>query len=417
MVVNETPLSDNKKKTKIVFIHHAPMWYRRPFFTLLNKEYVIEFLFTNVEGYDKLYGTELAHDLPGMESLNYKIVPKKGGIAWGAIKRLMGDYDIFVGGSWDNPADLIETMFYYVILKIKGKPFILWREDWDWDVNSIKRKLVKKIAGFISRGADALLVPSTKHQEFFTDLGVSSNKIFIMPNVSNIALQDVDYKNKDELIRELGLLNKKIVLFVGRLIELKGIQYLIPAFQKLSRKMSDIILLIVGDGEYREELEELTKNLHLSYKIKDKNNFSATENGIHPDKNNEEAIVIFTGNIDNKLLGAYYLLANIFVLPSITTYFADACPLVVNEAMYFGKPVISSDAVGTTFMIKNGKNGYVVPERDPDALFKAMDRILSDPELERHMGETSEEIIKHGFQYQDMMEGFEKALKHVKRKI
>jgi glycosyltransferase involved in cell wall biosynthesis len=411
MVVDKSFPQGTEKRTKIVFIHHAPMWYRRPFFTLLNKEYNIEFLFTNVKGYGKLYGTELSKDLPGMEGVNYKIVPRRAGVAWGAIKRVMGDYDIFVGGSWDTPSDLIETLFYYLILKIRGKPFILWREDWDWNVNSLKRKLVKKVAGFISRGADALLVPSTKHQKFFTDLGVSPNKIFSMPNVSNIILKDVDYKNKDNLAKEMGLINRKVVLYVGRLIDLKGVQYLIPAFNKLSRKMSDAILLIVGDGDYREVLEELTKKLNLPYEIKDKNFFT---NEYETSKNNAKPKVIFTGNIDNELLGAYYLLANVFVLPSITTYFADACPLVVNEAMYFGNPVISSDAVGTTFMIENGKNGYVVPERDVDALCQAMDKILSDAELENSMGKRSQEVIERGFQYQNMMEGFRNALNYVK---
>jgi glycosyltransferase involved in cell wall biosynthesis len=385
MVVDKTIPQRKGDRTKILFVHHAPMWYRRPFFKMLNREYDIEFLFTNVKGYDKLYGTELSKDLPGMEGVNYKIIPKRVGIAWGAIKRTMGDYDVFVGGSWDTPSDLIETFFYYLIVKIRGKPFILWREDWDWNVNSLKRKLVKKVAGFISQGADALLVPSIKHQKFFTNLGVSPNKIFIMPNVSNIVLKDVDHDNKEKLVQEMGLNNRKVVLYVGRLIDLKGVQYLIPAFEKLSKKMDDAILLIVGDGEYREVLEELTEKLKLPYEVKDKKVFH-TNNSVKPK-------VIFTGKIDNEMLGAYYLLANVFVLPSITTYFADACPLVVNEAMYFGNPVISSDAVGTTFMIENGKNGYVVPERDSDSLYQAMYKILSNPELEISMGNKSIKVI------------------------
>lgn len=126
MVVDKTIPQRKGDRTKILFVHHAPMWYRRPFFKMLNREYDIEFLFTNVKGYDKLYGTELSKDLPGMEGVNYKIIPKRVGIAWGAIKRTMGDYDVFVGGSWDTPSDLIETFFYYLIVKIRGKPFILW---------------------------------------------------------------------------------------------------------------------------------------------------------------------------------------------------------------------------------------------------------------------------------------------------
>lgn len=380
------------KKTRILFVHPTVMWYRKPFFQLLNKYYLVEFLFTNVKGYNQTYDTQFSQKIPEMDNINYRVEPKQMGISWGAIKRAMGDYDIFVGGSWDTPSDLIETILYFVIVKIKNKPFILWREDWDWKVNSFKRRLVKAVAGFFSRHADAVLVPGSKHHEFFSKLGVNGERIFIMPNVSNITLKDEDYLNRDNIIRELSLKNQKVILFVGRLIDLKGVQYLIPAFAKLRQKMDQVKLLIIGDGECREELENISRGLKL------------------------DKYVLFRGNVDNDLLGAYYLLSNIFVLPSITTYYADACPLVVNEAMYFQKPVVTSDAVGTTFMIKNGVNGYVVKERNSDAICEAIYKILSDDELEKNMGIASKKIIEDGFTYQNMIEGFNKALTYLEEK-
>ncbi|OPY25676.1 MAG: Trehalose synthase [Methanobacterium sp. PtaU1.Bin242] len=380
----------NREDPKILFIHHTAMWYRIPFFRSLSELYDVQFLFTNVEGYNKTYDTQLSHDILGMESVNYKVVPNRWGIAWGAIKRTLGEYDVFVGGSWDTPTDVIETLFYFIIVKLKRKPFVLWREDWDWNVQSNKRKIAKALAGFLGRHANAVLVPGSKHQEFFTGLGVSPEKVFIMPNVSNLMIKKDDYTNRDMIRSELNLNEKKIILLVGRLIDLKGVQYLIKAFHKLQKKMDDVVLIIVGEGECREELEKLTQKFDL------------------------EDMVYFRGNVDQKLLGAYYLLCNLFVLPSITTHHADACPLVVNEAMYFTKPVITSDAVGTTFMIKNGINGYVVPERDSEALYQALYKILSNPELEENMGKASKKVIDEGFTYQNMVEGFKKALNYLK---
>jgi glycosyltransferase involved in cell wall biosynthesis len=298
-----------------------------------------------------------------------------------------------VGGSWDTPSDLIETIFYFVIVKLKNRPFILWREDWDWKVFSLERRLVKLFAGFFGRHADAVLVPGTKHRDFFSNLGVSTEQIFIMPNVSNITLKDQDFVHRDLIIQDNGLEGKKIVLFVGRLIDLKGVQYLLPAFAKLRQKLDNVELFILGDGEYREKLENISHELELG-------------NEVH-----------FMGNIDNEFLGAYYLLSNLFVLPSITTHYADACPLVVNEAMYFGNPVVTSDAVGTTFMVEDGVNGYVVEERNSEALFEAMYRILSHDNLEEKMGEVSKVIIERGFTYQNMMDGFSKALEYVKKNL
>lgn len=380
----------NVKGMKILFVHHTAMWYRKPFFRKLSELYDVEFLFTNVEGYNRTYGTDLSHEIPGMQGINYHVVLNRWGIAWGAIKRTLGKYDVFVGGSWDTPTDVFETFLYFLFVKLKGKPFILWREDWDWNVKNTKRKFAKFLAGFFARHADAILVPGIKHKEFFTGLKAASDKIFIMPNVSNLTLKEEDYKNSQKIRYELNLENKKIILFTGRLIDLKGVKYLIEAFNHLQKKIKDTRLVIVGDGECLDDLKELTHDLNLKDKVH------------------------FTGNVDNNLLGAYYLLSNVFVLPSITTHHADACPLVVNEAMYFGKPVVTSDAVGTTFMIEEGVNGYVVPERNSEALCEALYKILSDSELENNMGLASKEVIQEGFTYQNMIDGFKQAMDYLK---
>ena len=389
MVLNR----DNLKKPRILFTHHTAMWYRKPFFRKLSKIYDVKFLFTNVEGYNKTYDTDLSGKIEGLEGVNYEVSKNYSRIAFGAIRETLGGYDIFVGGSWDTATDVIETLFYFIIVKLKRKPFILWREDWDWNVKSFKRSFVKSFAGFIGRNVDAILVPGPKHREFFTKLGVSEDKIFIMPNVSNIELSDKDHENKEKIKEKLGLNDKKVILYVGRLIDLKGVDYLIKAFDKLSKKMENAVLIIVGDGPEKGKLESLVKDLNI------------------------ENRVIFMGNIENELLGAYYLLSNVFVLPSITTYYADACPLVVNEAMYFGKPVITSDAVGTTFMIENDKNGYVVPERNSEKLGEAINKVLSNHELEKKMGEESKKLIKKSFKYENMIEGFNAAVDLIKSKF
>ncbi len=379
-------------ETRILFVHHTAMWFRRPFFRALSEIYNVEFIFTNVESYNKTYDIQLGQIIPGLDDVNYKVINKKYGIPWGAVNRtLAGEYDIFLGGSWDTVTDVIETLLYFIIVKLKKRPYILWREDWDWNVQSTKRRLVKILAGFLSRRADAILVPGSKHKEFFTKLNVSAEKIFIMPNVSNLTCKDDDQPNMIKIREEIGLKDEKVILFAGRLIELKGVKFLLKAFSKLIQTMDNVALVIVGDGECREELEMLSVDLQVS------------EN------------VYFRGNVDNELIGAYYLLCNVFVLPSITTHHADACPLVVNEAMYFAKPVITSDAVGTTFMIKDGVNGFVVPERNPDALFEALYTILSDTGLEKRMGEESKKVINEGFTYQDMIDGFNQAIKYIKK--
>jgi glycosyltransferase involved in cell wall biosynthesis len=64
-------------------------------------------------------------------------------------------------------------------------------------------------------------------------------------------------------------------------------------------------------------------------------------------------------------------------------------------------------------MIKNGRNGYVVPERNPEGLCNALYNILSDSELEKRMGEASKIIINEGFTYQNMIAGFNQAVNYL----
>lgn len=86
----------------------------------LSEIYDVEFLFTNVEGYNRTYGTDLSKEIPGMEGIYYRIVPNKlNGL--GAIKRALGEYAVFVGGSWDTPTDAFETLLYSFNSENKGE--------------------------------------------------------------------------------------------------------------------------------------------------------------------------------------------------------------------------------------------------------------------------------------------------------
>jgi glycosyltransferase involved in cell wall biosynthesis len=108
-------------------------------------------------------------------------------------------------------------------------------------------------------------------------------------------------------------------------------------------------------------------------------------------------------------------MCNVFVLPSIwQPDYCEAWALTLNEAMQFRKPVIATDAVGAASdLIEDGVNGFVVKNADADSPYEAMERIISDPELERRMGLESKRIIEQGFTYEHMMNGFEEAIKAV----
>ena len=224
-------------------------------------------------------------------------------------------------------------------------------------------------------------------------LGAPEKKTFIMPNVSNICVTASDYSEAEKLRAKLDLNEKRGILFVGRMDELKGVNYLLEAFAKLVSDRDDIALICVGDGPFRQRLESLCKALHI-------------DDRVH-----------FIWWVDpeivrNKYIIPYYLSCDVLVVPSIFLRGKpDACPLVVNEAMGCGKAVIATAAVGSAHaMIKNGVNGFIVPEKDSAALYAALKAVLADPATAEAMGEASREVVEAGFTYSHMVGGFQRAI-------
>lgn len=150
--------------------------------------------------------------------------------------------------------------------------------------------------------------------------------------------------------------NKKVVLFTGRLVELKGVQYLISALSHLKRIRKDWVCWIVGEGPLQNQLQNQSKIL-----------------GLNQD-------VFFLGKRND----VPYLLSisDIFVLPS----FFENQPLSVIEAQIAGKPVIVSDAGGLPEMVEHGVTGLISPARDVHALFNNLNFLLTEEKYRETLG-------------------------------
>src|SRR5574341_754046 len=187
-----------------------------------------------------------------------------------------------------------------------------------------------------------------------------------------------------ELKREKSSSKHKNILCVGRLVERKGVSYLIEAFGKIEEETS-AQLIIVGQGPEKERLEQLAKGRKLSDKIK------------------------FAGFVKDEELGKYYQNCSVFVLPAITDEKGDTEGLgvVLIEALNYKKPVIASNVGGITDIVINGKTGLLVPEKDSDELAKALKKILKDEKLATKLGEEGYEYVRENF-------GWNKIIKRLK---
>jgi len=153
--------------------------------------------------------------------------------------------------------------------------------------------------------------------------------------------------------KKLGIVDKTAILFVGRLVTLKGVQYLIRAMSQIRKSVDNAVLIICGTGPQWGLLQETARKLELT------------------------SSVIFAGYVPHRRLPEYFAASDFCVVPS--TF--ESMGSVLLEAMSMKKPVIASRVGGIPEVIKDAENGLLVSPRDPEAISDAIARLLSDRQL------------------------------------
>ena len=166
-----------------------------------------------------------------------------------------------------------------------------------------------------------------------------------------------------ELSKRLGLAGRRVVLAPARLVPRKGVDQLIVALTAIRERHPEALLLVVGDGPQRAELERM----------------AGTVGG--------DAAVRFAGAVAAEDMPALYALSEVMALPNRTeTGESDGLPLVFLEANACGRPVIGGLAGGTPEAVVNDRNGLLVDGRDAAAIAEAVTRVLDDAALAARLG-------------------------------
>jgi D-inositol-3-phosphate glycosyltransferase len=185
----------------------------------------------------------------------------------------------------------------------------------------------------------------------------------------------------DEAREYVGLADeRRVVLFVGRIEPLKGLDSLLQAAALLqARGEHDLHLLVIGGEPEASQAEldaEMSRLLDLSRELE------------------IETVVTFLGRRDQDTLQYYYSAAEVVVMPSHYESFG----LVALEAMACGTPVIASETGGLLFLIQDGETGYHVPTAAPAALADRLGSLLADQKLLKRLGEQAARYA-HGFDW------------------
>ena len=166
-----------------------------------------------------------------------------------------------------------------------------------------------------------------------------------------------------------------LILHVARLVEVKGTRYLLRAFATVARKYDRVQLLIIGDGPLRRQLHALTASLGMRDRVE------------------------FLGAVPHVAVLSWMRKAAMLVLPGIRTATGreEGLGMVLLEAAATGLPIVGSRVGGIPECMLEGKTGFLVPERDEDALARRMAELLEDPVRRHRMGAAGRALVEDRF--------------------
>jgi glycosyltransferase involved in cell wall biosynthesis len=276
---------------------------------------------------------------------------------------LRDGFDVVVVDGWDSFASLAA----FALCRVLRKRYVMWAGS-TANEPSWRRTVTLPLVRMLVRGSDGYVAYGSRAREYLIGLGASPERIAIAYNTVDIgwyrAKADELRPRRAEIRRELGLGEGPAVLYVGQLIERKGVDDLLDAYQFLLAKRTDAQLLIAGSGPLESRLRATASSRQLRG-------------------------VIFAGHVAIPDLPRYYLAADCAVLPS----HEEVWGLVLNEAAACGLPLVTTDRVGAgPDLVEPGVNGAIVPAASPPELARALDEVLARPEA---MGREAQRIVAH----------------------
>ena len=330
---------------RILFLTNYASPYRVRFFDELGKSAQVTVLYSDRRGtlshrdaswFEESQGGFRAVQLGGAMGKGRKT------LCLSVLRWLRRDYDAIIVAGYSSPTVILAMLW----MRLWGIPFYmeidggLIRESKGLRYR-IKRFLVRLPSGYLSSGS----YPTT----FLTHYGANPEKIVEYPFSSLYAsdiLPDLPSRQEKQALRQkLDIPEHRMILAVGQFIWRKGFDILLQAATTLPK---DVGIYIVG-GEATERYLQMRQELGLR--------------NVH-----------FLGFRPKEQLMEYYRAADVFCLPTRE----DIWGLVVNEAMAFGLPVVTTDqCVAGMELVEEGVNGFLAPIEDPEALSNCLNRVLS----------------------------------------
>jgi glycosyltransferase involved in cell wall biosynthesis len=174
----------------------------------------------------------------------------------------------------------------------------------------------------------------------------------------------------------------KLILTVGRVVERKGIAYLLRALPAIAAEMDAKVAIVgKGDPKVEEDLRRVTEELRLGDRV------------------------IFAGKVPEAELIGWYRKCDVFCLPAIVDSQGETEGLgvVLLEALNYARPVAASNVGGIPDIVRHGKTGLLFPQKDPPAIAAAILELLKDPERAERLGRQGRELVETEFSWRHVV--------------
>ena len=244
------------------------------------------------------------------------------------------------------------------------------------DLYALQGAIFRLCKSWVLRRCTAICVVSHSMADYLRQLGVQEDKIHIAP--MGVDLTTV-FAPDEKAVRD-----KNSIMFVGRLVEKKGVNYLLQAFREILKNNRSLKLLIIGDGPDKKLLIELAKLLEI------------------------DDHTTFVGAVSSENLPYYYCTAGILVFPFIKTDTGDqeGLGLVLIEALGCQCAVIASDLPAVKDVMMDGETGLLVMPGDIRELTAKIEYLLSHSDLAERIGRKGREFVMTKFDWSIVSERY-----------
>jgi glycosyltransferase involved in cell wall biosynthesis len=230
------------------------------------------------------------------------------------------------------------------------RPYTIWKE----------RMLLKQ--------SDGIFALTEAVREYIVEhYNVPGSKVFTIPHGVDVELFARERRKDEFLVNQLGLRNKKVILYTGAILPLNGVFDLVKAMKIVNLKIKDVMLVVVGAGSLETTIKKYIKT-------------SGLDN------------VIFTGQVPHKEIPRYHSIADILVNPDAKCLQTELdAPTKLFEYLASGKPIVSSNLRSIADIV--GDNAVLVEPENPQSIAEGILTLLNDEEMRKKIGENGKKLV------------------------